>query len=103
MADAVIISSDDLIEQWAATQGLCYSDAYHKIDAKAVKQQMMDSLAAAVTANHHIVIDRTNLSRRVRAKLLERVPDHYQRIALVFEVPRAELNRRLAMRGEAKL
>ena len=96
----VTISSDDLIDQWAREHGVTYTEAFRAINLRDVERQMMAALDAAVLAEQSVVIDRTNMSRKSRAKLLGRLPQHYQRIAVAFEVPRDELERRLAARAE---
>lgn len=97
--NAVAISTDDLIEQWASVHGVTYTEAFRQVDLRAIERQMMITFETAMLAEQDIVIDRTNMSRKTRAKFLTRLPASYRRIAVVFTVPREVLNRRLDERA----
>jgi len=95
-----IISSDDIIEAWAAEQGLSYTEAFSKVSFSKIEVEMETLLQRAVAQNADIIIDRTNMKRKSRNQFHKLIPDTYRREAVVFRVPLEELNRRLQTRAE---
>lgn len=95
----VILSTDDLVTQMAADIGLNYTQGFQKFIGPATKQFNAD-FSAAIRAGENIIMDRTNMSAQARAKFLDRLPPQYRKIAVTFQVDRAELDRRLAARAE---
>ena len=98
---AVIISSDDLIDEFAAANGLTYSEAFKKVDMKQIQRDIMSRFQTALVEGRDIIVDRTNMPRKSRALFLNGVPDTYHRRAVVFRVPEEELKRRLRERASA--
>lgn len=96
--DQVVISTDDILEAWGAELGLNYSEAFREADLKNIEQQMYANLEKSVSVDCNIIIDRTNMSQKVRAKILRRIPEYYAKFAIVFIVTRDELTRRLENR-----
>jgi predicted kinase len=47
-----------------------------------------------------VVIDRTNMTAKGRKKYLDMVPKNYKKIAVVFNIPDDELQRRLKTRAD---
>lgn len=100
-AGLTIISTDDLLEAWASENGKTYSDAFNVPGLfREVEKQMYANLVLAAERGDHLIIDRTNLSKKVRSKVFGRIPAHYLKFAALFIVERAELDRRLAERAE---
>lgn len=97
----VVISSDDLIDEFALENGLTYSQAFHEVDMKAIDRTVRERFAQAIRAGHDIMIDRTNMTSKSRNKLLSQLTSDYKRIAVIFEVPRDVLDARLAARAES--
>lgn len=95
--ETVVISTDDIIEAHM-TETATYSKVRGKVNFTAVKRQMMQNLQQAVETNRSFIVDRTNVSRSVRHKILRHIPSHYIRYAAVFMLDRDELNRRLLLR-----
>ena len=93
----VLLSTDDLLAAWGEAEGLSYPEAFEKYMKKA-DQQFKIQFRQAKNTNSNIIIDRTNLTTKGRAKLLKQLPKEYYKSAVVFEVVRDELNRRLAKR-----
>jgi predicted kinase len=98
--DGVAISTDDLIESWAAAHGVTYTEAFQQVDLADIERQMMRLFVEAIAADQNVVIDRTNMGRKARGRFLRLLPCQYQRIAVVFTVAREELDRRLAERAQ---
>ncbi len=96
--DAVILSTDDKIEAAAEAAGKTYNDMFKSVIGEAEKQMYADALAA-FAAGRDVIWDQTNVTAKTRGKKLNRVPAHYEKIAVYFNTPdTAELNRRLANR-----
>ena len=96
----VVISSDDMIEAWAVEQGLSHADAFSKVSFSRIDAEMEKLVQRAVAGNADLIIDRTNMKRRSRNQFHRQIPDTYRREAVVFDVPLAELSRRLQARAE---
>ncbi len=94
-----IVSSDDILEAWASEQGTTYAELWQTRFRDAEKQMKAD-LAAALTRGEHIIVDRTNMSVKVRRKMLANVPKTYVKFAAVFQCERSELIRRVVERTE---
>jgi predicted kinase len=96
--DHTIISTDDLIDAWASEMGLTYSEAWKQGDLKDFERQAKASFHEALAADKNIIIDRTNMSKKIRRKFLVHIPKHYMIFGIVFKADREELDRRLLLR-----
>ncbi len=96
------ISSDDIISQAAKDAGVTYNQAFAVIDHSVVMEELFFQFDKAVTANHDIVVDRTNMYKGSRLKFLDRIPRHYKIIAIVFERQLPLLLERNARRGRTE-
>lgn len=95
--DHVVISSDNIIEQLGAPEGLNYADAFNKYSSQAfarMKKELKDALAD----KKNIIWDQTNLTVRSRRKKLKGIPDDYSLMAVAFEIDSNELLRRRGQR-----
>ena len=93
----VLLSTDDLLAAWGEAEGLSYSEAFDKY-MKRADQQFKIQFRQAKNTNSNIIIDRTNLTTKGRAKLLSQLPKEYYKTAVVFNIERDELDKRLAKR-----
>lgn len=96
-----IASTDDLIEREAARLGINYSDAFHKVNQKTIKQQMEAEIQKAIHARKNIFHDQTNMGRKTRVSKLSVVPAEYFKICLNFTVDDKVLKDRLEKRAIA--
>ena len=96
-----VISSDDQIEAYALQHGLTYTEAFVKVDFEDIDRKIIQQFRMAVLFGDDVIIDRTNMKRKSRKYMMKIVPDTYQKHAVVFRVPRAELQRRLDARAKA--
>lgn len=94
--DAVVLSTDDKIDAFAAQHGMTYTDAFEQTISVAT-QEMNRDLANAIKHDRDIVWDQTNLTASARRKKLRNIPSHYYKIAIYFPVP-SDLETRLASR-----
>lgn len=84
--DAIILSTDNFIEDKAAGEGKTYSEAFseHIYDATA---QLDEDLEYAMQHGKDIIWDQTNLTVKGRRMKLQMVMPSYDKIAVVFETP----------------
>lgn len=94
----IAFSSDDIIEAEAERRGCTYNEAFKDADFKAINRAMTKGVRDAVRSNANIVIDRTNLSRNARKRVLMDIPAHYRKVAVVCQAPDAIVAERLCER-----
>jgi len=96
--DYVDLSSDAVIERLAKEAGTLYNDdayiAYRDIAEREYRMNVTD----AINKKLNIIIDRTNQTINARRKVLSRLPMTYKKTAIVFDIPREEINQRLLKR-----
>lgn len=96
--DALVISSDNLIEAYAADHGMTYNEVFKeqiKIATAVVKIEAQKAFAA----DQDVIWDQTNITKKSRASKLAMVPEHYHKTAVFFATPpEEEWQRRLNSR-----
>jgi predicted kinase len=98
---AMIISTDDILEDIAATQNKTYNDVF-KDNIKFATKQMDVHMRVALESEMDIVWDQTNLTVKSRKSKLAMVPEEYEKIAVVFLTPEdTEWQRRLDRPGKS--
>ena len=95
-----VVSSDDVLERFAAEQGLSYDEAWRTLDSKIVTRTVNEEFDAAVKRADDIIVDRTNMTAKIRRSFMSRVPKQTRRIAVLFPIEREELDRRLDARAK---
>lgn len=95
-----IHSLDDLIDQFAAENGMTYSQAWNKFDMKGGSKMLDENFLKAVAAKQDIIIDMTNMSEKSRKGKLKKLTEDYTKSAVVFVVPDNVLQERLKKRAE---
>lgn len=96
--NAVVISSDNLIEAYAVEQGKTYNDVF-KEQIKIAAKLAMGNAVMAFAADKDVIWDQTNLTMKSRAGKLAMVPNHYRKVAVFFPTPlEEEWQRRLNSR-----
>ena len=98
--DLVVLSSDRIIEDIAAREGLNYQDAYAKYKDDAARQVNREALKA-FSEEKNVVWDQTNLERDARRNRLDMVPDSYDKTAVAFEGDYDVLLNRIQNRRDA--
>lgn len=96
--DYVIVSSDDIIEELGAKDGLNYSEAFKLYSGKATGM-MKQKAREALSSGKNVIWDQTNMTKKKRRGILQQVPDNYIKIAVDFDVDDKELFRRLEDRA----
>lgn len=97
--DWVIVSSDDILDELGAIDGISYQDAFSKY-ASFANKEMFRRAEKAIQSGSNVIWDQTNLNRKSRKKKLGMFPDSYEKEAVVFVVSEAEIKRRLKKREE---
>lgn len=100
LSDAVVMSTDNILDEYALEAGITYNESFLK-NMKRAEKEMWNRLDRHVDASTPvIVIDRTNLTIKSRARFIERVKGlGYKVEAIVFPVPdKKEWERRLNSR-----
>lgn len=96
--DALVISSDNLIEEYAAENGKTYNEVF-KGQIKIANKIVMEHAEAAFAADQDVIWDQTNLTKKSRKGKLAMVPEHYRKTAVFFATPlEEEWQRRLNSR-----
>lgn len=83
---AVVISTDNLVEQYAHSQGKTYSDVFQQYMPAAVKI-MTNDVITAVDNGMDIIWDQTSTTIAARKKKLRMLPADYEKIAVVLSIP----------------
>jgi predicted kinase len=92
-----VISSDDLIEALAKNRGKTYNEIFFE-EIKQAERDIFVLLEKAFFDGDNVVWDRTNVDKAKRATVLARVPDHYYKIAVYFEITLDAAKERLTNR-----
>lgn len=97
--DYVIISSDDLIQEKADELGKTYDDVFSDYigDASKYANILLDK---AIKDRKNIIIDKTNMSKKARNRVLSRIPTDYTKTAIVFNVDTEVLLNRITTRNK---
>ena len=96
-SDCVIVSTDNLVEQYAQSQEKTYNEVFKSYMPIAVKL-MAEQVMAAREQGQDIIWDQTSTSVASRPRKFNMLPD-YKHIAVIFNTPESEeLTRRLNSR-----
>lgn len=101
LPDAVVASSDAIIEREAAKLGVNYTEAFNAVNQDSVQKEFWNDIQEALDGNKSLIVDRTNLSEQSRKRFMNMVPDYYMRLAFVYRVDDTELKNRLQARESA--
>jgi predicted kinase len=97
-----LLSTDKLIDAYAATVGKTYSEVFREVSFKVWNEQLDAETAASRAAKRNVIIDQTNVKLKSRrSKIGPFRADGYTCLVLKFDVAQEELLRRLEVRGRA--
>jgi predicted kinase len=82
--DTLTISRDELVMEVAGTRD--YNLAFKTVNQKAVDKLLVKRITDAATQKVDVIIDMTNLSRKVRVKNLSYFSDDYYKVAVVLPI-----------------
>lgn len=83
--NAVILSTDNYIEEQAKRLGMTYNQVFDDVIDNATRELELQ-LNMAKDKGKDIIYDQTNLSKNTRKKKLSRIPCWYRRTAVYFPV-----------------
>jgi predicted kinase len=96
--DALVISSDNLIETYAADHGMTYNEVF-KEQIKIATAVVKTEAQKAFDLDQDVIWDQTNITKKSRKSKLAMVPKHYHKTAVFFAAPpEEEWQRRLNSR-----
>ena len=93
-----VLSTDDLIEKYAAEKGKTYSDVFNKA-APLASAKFDQMLKKAAKDGESVIIDQTNMGKKSRMAKIAPFKDHYK-VAIMVSADPVELKLRLAHRAE---
>lgn len=99
--DAVVISTDKVLEEWAARDGISYADAFIKYEYDDVVKSLLPKLFRALLTGLDIVLDQTNCTPESRRVFGRYIPSNYQKIGVRFEFDPEVLLQRVREREAA--
>lgn len=100
LKDYTVISNDHIIEEYAKKNDISYTKAYMELDRKDVQREYKNNLLKAIKTSNKVVIDNTNMSVKKRHSSLAHFGDEWKKTALVFEIDKKELRKRLDKRAK---
>ena len=83
--NAVVLSTDDYIEEYAKRVGQTYNEVFDDVIPDATRELELQ-FNMAKDKGRDIIWDQTNLSVKTRKKKLSKLPSFYHRGAVYFEV-----------------
>lgn len=99
--DEIIISRDDLVDKFRKGTNMSYADTFKDSSFQAkVNVALKKIISDTIRSQKSFIVDMTNMTKVGRAKILNRLPSIYITKAVIFEVNRSELSRRLKKREE---
>lgn len=81
----VVLSTDTYIEYKAVENSISYNEAFEEFIEPAQKH-LDEQLDRATCENKSIVWDQTNLTSKVRKRKLSRIPAHYRKVVVWFDI-----------------
>jgi predicted kinase len=82
--DTLAISRDEILMEVAGTRD--YNLAFKTVDQKAVDKLLAKRITDAATQKVDVIIDMTNLSRKVRVKNLSYFSNDYYKVSVVLPI-----------------
>jgi predicted kinase len=99
VGDEIVISRDNILDDMRKEYNLSYSESFANSELqKKVNVALNNHIAKSIQSYKDIVVDMTNMNRRSRSMILSKIPNVYTKNAVVFNVPKPELLRRLKNR-----
>ena len=94
-----VVSTDDLIEEYARENALNYNDAFFQVNFSDIEKKMFSNLREAISRTDNIIVDRTSMRAKFRRRVLSNIPKTYKKVAVVFDIATPILLSRLHIRA----
>lgn len=91
--NTLVASSDDYIEQQASKDNKTYNDVFDQ-HIKAANQYARQIAQKAFETGQDLIWDQTNLTKKSRKPKLDMVPKGYEKIAVYFSTPPADVHKK---------
>jgi predicted kinase len=95
----IIVSNDSVVERLASKLGATYNQMFDALGRDNIIEMGKKEFMAALKRDKSIVLDNTNLTKAIRKQYLKLAPD-YRKVALVFNISKGELAKRLKSREQ---
>jgi len=76
-----ILSTDNIIQDYADTHGMTYNECFEDQIGEATKT-FFNSIIEAVKDGASFIVDRTNLNKKSRKRILDMIPDDYTKVCI---------------------
>lgn len=96
----VVLETDSIIEEWAAAEGMTYSEAFGKFNFKDVEKEFSARLNKAISEGKNIIWNQTNMTTKSRTSKLTRIPGDYHKRLINFIVSSLTLTKQLKKRED---
>jgi len=97
----IIISRDNLVDRYRKGTDMSYSDTFKDTSFQTkVNIALTKLISDTIKSQKSFIVDMTNMTKQSRSKILNQLPPIYTTKAVIFEVSRTELNKRLKKREE---
>lgn len=100
LKDYTIIDTDSYIDTRANDLNLTYNDVFDS-EIKHANHAMNNKIMSAITSDNNIIWDQTNLAGESRVKKLNKIPEHYYKVAVVFDIDQGTIYNRLDARSKS--
>jgi predicted kinase len=94
------VARDDVVEEVAVLHGITYREAWATF-SKTIDKEFRRRLTEAFTLGKDVVVDNTNLTAKARRRIFSRVPEDWEKVGVIFDVPEHRLVHRLLARADA--
>lgn len=97
-----IASTDAIVDEYAATHGITYSQAHQKVNWKDAQSKFKTIIRQSANDGVNIVIDRTNMGEKARRGYFDVIRNRgYTAVALNMQCDDRELQKRIDERAAA--
>lgn len=91
----VVISNDVFVEKKAKQWKIKYNEAFKRLSREDTLGNTQKEYNKALSKNVNIIVDNTNINKKERKVFLDKAPDNYKKIAIIFNVDVKEIGKRL--------
>ncbi len=91
----LIVSNDKLVVAYGKKNNMTYNEAFDAIGRDKIIAMGKRNFQKALKTGRDIILDNTNLTKKIRKEYLDITPPDYRLTAVVFKLKAGELNKRL--------
>ena len=93
----IVVSNDIIVDKYAEQHDIDYNAAFKTLGLSKIIQSGKQDFTKAIKSNKSIVLDNTNLTKKIRKEYLDQAKG-YRKIAVIFKVSDKTLQKRLKQR-----